>query len=182
MARYQKYFLALVPEGKLQDQVTELKLLLKEEFNIKYALKSPAHITVKMPFSYNEQKENVLIGRLKDFVQNYDTMEMVIGGVKTFGDRVVYLNVEAGKDLYHFQSELKTFCKRELKLVDELSDRNYHPHMTVAFKDLKKHPIPNIIKVLESKPISEKFVVNHLFLLIRQNGRWEICSKMEFRG
>lgn len=179
MAIIQKYFLALVPEGDLQEKATSLKEMLKEQFNIKYALKSPAHITLKMPFSYNEAKEEYLVERLKEFLKDYQSLELTVGGVRTFGDRVVYLNVDANEDLYQLQKNLKNFSKRELNLNDELSDRNFHPHMTVAFKDLKKSYLPNIIKILEGQPIMEKFISTDLFLLKRVEGRWKIQKKIK---
>lgn len=180
MASFQKYFLALVPEGELQEKATSLKEMLKERFNIKYALKSPAHITLKMPFTYNEAREDYLEQRLKEFLKDYEPLELIIGGVRKFGDRVVYLNVEAKDDLYLLQKNLKTFCKRELNIVDELSDRNFHPHMTIAFKDLKKNQLPNIIKALEEQPILEKFVPDQIFLLKRVNGMWINYKKINF--
>lgn len=179
MASFQKYFLALVPEGELQEQATFLKETLKERFNVKYALKSPAHITVKMPFTYNESKEEYLEQRLKEFLKDYHPLELIVGGVRKFGDRVVYLNVEGKEDLFFFQKNLKAFCKRELNIVDELSDRNFHPHMTIAFKDLKKNQIPNIIKVLEEQPVLERFVAEQLFLLKRVEGRWKTHKKIK---
>ncbi|MBN7814226.1 2'-5' RNA ligase family protein [Algoriphagus pacificus] len=182
MASFQKYFLALVPEGDLQERVTALKMQLKEEFNCKYALKSPAHVTLKMPFSYNEAKEESLIQSLSDFLKNYKEISLKVGGVGTFGDRVIYLKIDAGEDLFDLQRELKLYCKRELKLVDELSDRNFHPHMTIAFKDLKKAQIPNILEVLKMKSISYDFVSSQLFLLKRENRRWEIIKKIDFGG
>jgi len=66
----QKYFLAIVPIGEIQRAATALKDELKEQLNIKYALKSPAHITLKMPFSYNEAKEKVLVEKLENFLSN----------------------------------------------------------------------------------------------------------------
>lgn len=180
MANFQKYFIALVPEGEIQEKATSLKEMLKERFNIKYALKSPAHVTLKMPFSFNEVKEDYLEQRLKEFLKDYQSLELTIGGVRKFGDRVVYLNVDANEDLFLLQKHLKNFCKRELKLNDELSDRNFHPHMTIAFKDLKKIPVPNIIKALEEQPILEKFVTNQLFLLKRVGGQWVINRKIDF--
>ncbi|MBN3521375.1 RNA 2',3'-cyclic phosphodiesterase [Algoriphagus lutimaris] len=180
MASFQKYFLAIVPDGELQEKATALKLELKDRFNIKYALKSPAHITLKMPFTYNEAKEDYLIERLQEFMIHYSPLELTIGGIDTFGNRVVFLKVKGNEDLFQLQTNLKTFCKRELKLNDELSDRNYHPHMTLAFKDLKKNPIPNIIKVLDSQPIFEKIVVRQLFLLKRANGRWFTHRSVDF--
>lgn len=180
MASFQKYFLAIVPEGELQEKATSLKEVLKDQFNIKYALKSPAHITLKMPFTYNEAKEDYLIGRLQEFLLNYLPLELTIGGIGTFSNRVVFLKVEGNEDLYTLQHNLKIFCKRELKLNDELSDRNFHPHMTMAFKDLRKNPIPNIIKVLNEQPIFEKIVISQIFLLKRVNGRWFAYKSIEF--
>lgn len=182
MASFQKYFLAVVPEGELQVRLTNLKELLRERFGIKYALKSPAHVTLKMPFTFNEAKEENLINRLTMFLSSYEEFPLAISGVKTFGYRVVYLGIEQSQELIELQKNLKQFCKKELKLIDELSDRNFHPHMTMAFKDLKKTPIPNIIKVLNEKPVLEKFVVNQLFLLKRIDGRWDICKKIPFRA
>jgi len=182
MASFQKYFIALVPDGELQEKATSLKELLKERFNIKYALKSPAHITLKMPFSFNEAKEDYLEFRIKDFLKEYRPLKLIVGGIRTFGDRVVYLNVEAKEDLNFLQKNLKNFCKRELKLSDELSDRNFHPHMTIAFKDLKKIPVPNIIKALEELPVLEEINFNQLSLLKRIEGKWQIIKTIDLGG
>lgn len=182
MASFQKYFLAIVPEGELQDRLTAIKLELKEEFNIKYALKSPAHITLKMPFTYNEAKEDFLIEKLQSFAMNFLPFDLGIGGVDTFGDRVIFIKVEESLELINLQKKLREFSKKELKLVEELSDRNFHPHMTMAFKDLKKTPRQNIIEVVERKPISEKIVISQFFLLKRAEGRWNIHQTIDLKG
>ena len=67
MKNMQKYFLAILPPQEFLEKVEELKLHLREKFNVKYALKSPAHVTVKMPFSYDEHKEEKLASMLQDF-------------------------------------------------------------------------------------------------------------------
>lgn len=177
----QKYFLAIVPIGEFQDQVTNLKLEIKDRFQAKYALKSPGHITVKMPFVYNEAKEEKLIGKLQSFTNDYKPMNLTIGGVKTFGNRVIYLNVDAGKDLYDFQKELKTYCKRELNLVDELSDRNFHPHMTIAFKDINKSQFQNILKFSSEYNLEHKLEVSSIMLLKRVNHSWVLFRKINYR-
>ncbi len=176
----QKYFLAIVPEGGFQEQVTQLKLEIRDRFEAKYALKSPAHITLKMPFVYNEAKETRLIEKLGDFLQNYVPFDLEVKGVNTFGERVIYLGVEAGQDLYDLQEALKSYCKKELNLVDELSDRNYHPHMTVAFKDIKKSRFQNILHYIKIHDLTCKFTISHLALLKRVKGRWEVHTKLHF--
>lgn len=168
----QKYFLAIVPEGEFQEHVTNLKLEISEQYQAKYALKSPAHITLKMPFIYNEAKENQLIAKLKSFVGERPPMSVTINGVKTFGERVIYLAVDADQDLYDFQRDLKTFCKRELNLLDELSDRNYQPHMTIAFKDVKKSQFQNILQFAREKSIHQELKVSNIMLLKRVKNTW----------
>lgn len=52
-----KYFLAIVPDEAICDEVTILKEQLRDSFGLKYALRSPPHITLKMPFVHNEKKK-----------------------------------------------------------------------------------------------------------------------------
>ena len=178
----QKYFLAIAPEGEFEEQVTNLKLEIKNRFQAKYALKSPPHITVKMPFSYNEAKEERLIKELGGFINRYEPMHISVGGVHTFGNRVIYLGVSAGPELYDFQSDLKTFCKREMNLVDELSDRNFHPHMTIAFKDIKKAQFDNIFHYAKEVNLKEDLNVNEILLLKKLEGVWVACRKLSLRN
>ncbi|WP_339754647.1 2'-5' RNA ligase family protein [Algoriphagus aquimarinus] len=178
MKMMQKYFLAIVPEGEFQERVTNLKHEIRDRFQAKFALKSPAHITLKMPFVYNEAKEEKLTELLRNFVATYKPMTVTIKGVRTFGERVIYLGVDADQELYDFQKDLKSFCKKELNLIDELSDRNYHPHMTIAFKDLKKSQFQNIVHFATEMKLTQKLVVPHIALLKKVDGVWLLCRKV----
>ena len=75
-----KYFIAIVPDGNLQDGATKVKEDLKDAFGLKYALKSPAHVTVKMPFSWNEAKENDLIDKVGAFLKDKTGFSLVFDG------------------------------------------------------------------------------------------------------
>lgn len=177
----QKYFLAIVPEGEFQDRVTDLKLEIRDRYRAKYALKSPAHITLKMPFVYNEAKEEKLIERLGSFISDFEPLTVTIVGVHTFGERVIYLGVEAEQALYDFQKGLTTFCKRELNLVDELSDRNFHPHMTVAFKDIKKSMFQGILELATKADLHSEWKETHVALLKRMEGKWVVRTRIGFK-
>ena len=176
----QKYFLAIVPEGQIQDLATSLKLELKDRLNIKYALKSPAHITLKMPFSFNEAKEELLIEKLGGFLSTKENFKLQVNGTGTFGRRVIFWKIEADSKLYELQESIKGFCKRELNLVDELSDRNFHPHMTIAFKDVKERDFETVLNLVSSQEISQTFQVNAVVLLKRIGGRWENFYTFQF--
>ncbi len=174
----QKYFLAIVPSGQIQEAATAMKDALKTQFNIKYALKSPAHITLKMPFSYREGKENSLIEKLERFLVSKKPFELEVGGTDTFGKRVIFWKIRADSNLAELQADLKVFCKRELHLVDELSDRNYHPHMTIAFKDIKERDFDQVREFIEKAEIKESFEVSTVELLKRIDNRWQVIHSM----
>ncbi len=175
----QKYFLAIVPRGEIQELATSLKLELKEQMNIKYALKSPAHITLKMPFSYNEAKEKVLIEKLENFLSTKKSLKIKVGGTDTFGKRVIFWKVQADSSLTELQTDLKTFCKRELNLVDELSDRNYHPHMTIAFKDVKERDFDEAKALIQKSDINQPLEVCSVELLKRLDGKWVVIQSLK---
>ncbi|MDF2156263.1 2'-5' RNA ligase family protein [Algoriphagus sp. CAU 1675] len=177
----QKYFLAILPPEGFREKVEDLKQEIKEKFGIKYALKSPAHITVKMPFTYNEAKELKLFGQLEQFCSGQQPFELFIRGTDSFGRRVVFLDVEKQERLVVFQEQLKEYCKRDLKMVSELSDRNFHPHMTVAFKDMKTSYFEDVMKLVKEKKLNCRFEVSKLTLLKRVLGRWEVWKEFELK-
>ncbi len=178
----QKYFLALVPPPEILERAHEVKLLIREHFGIKYALKSPPHVTLKMPFSYNEAKEEFLENKLRDFLQVQKPFQVKIDGVGTFGNRVIYLGIEQSPELLLLQSNLKSFCKKELNLIDELSDRNYHPHLTVAFKDLKPSHFLEVLSLVKNHSFDAQFEAIELSILKRKEGKWSLNRKLPFEG
>ncbi|MEP0713226.1 2'-5' RNA ligase family protein [Algoriphagus sp.] len=177
----QKYFLAIVPEGEFQDRVKQLKLEIKDRFQAKFALKSPAHITLKMPFVYNEAKEDELIRKLGEFIAGYNSFNVTVAGLGNFGTRVIYLDVEGEDALYVLQRELISYFKRTLKLTDELSDRNFQPHMTVAFKDIKRSQFQNILAVVGKQEFQEVISVSKIVVLKKVLGQWEAINFLELR-
>jgi 2'-5' RNA ligase len=172
----QKYFIAIVPEGEIQEKAADLKLQLKEKFNLKYALRSPAHVTLKMPFLWNEAKEDRLRSELGLFFQGQLPFRLKFKGIGKFSDRVIYMKVSENKALRRLQTELTMMCKIQLNLAQELSDYAYHPHMTIAFKDLKKGRFEEYFEFIKSKSFSRQMKVDHIALLKREDGRWAVLQ------
>ncbi|WP_160111260.1 RNA 2',3'-cyclic phosphodiesterase [Algoriphagus boritolerans] len=178
----QKYFLALLPPPEILEMAQDIKMLIRDQFGIKYALKSPPHITLKMPFSYNEAKESILEEKLARFLEAQKPFEVKIAGVGTFGNRVIFLGIEKSTELMAMQSSVKTFCKRELNLVDELSDRNYHPHLTVSFKDLKPGNFFEVLELVRQQSFRAYFNAGEITILKRLNQKWIPYRNLPFGG
>jgi 2'-5' RNA ligase len=177
-----KYFLALVPQGQIQENATALKEELKLLFNVKYALKSPAHVTIKMPFNYNELKEEILVAKLEKFFVPFGPFNLDFNGFDRFGKRVIFVNVMPCVSLNKLQEELGRFCKLELKLTNELSDRAFHPHMTLAFKDIKSKNFDTYWRHVKNKHFKTRYPVEDVALLKRVAGRWEVIYRFILKG
>ena len=180
MKKIQKYFLAIVPPEPIFSKSEEIKKEIKQKFNLKYALKSPSHITLKMPFSFNEAKEDYLSLRVSKFLEDQKNFTVKISGIGSFSRRVIFQQVITNQSLTSFQLDIKNFCKRELHLVEELSDRNYHPHLTLAFKDLTPLKFEGVINLCNELQFEAEFVVDRLYLVKRTEGQWLIHKSITF--
>ena len=180
MKRMGKYFLAFMPPTVLAEEFAELKEQLQLRFNVKYALKSPSHLTLKMPFSYNEAKEGLLQEQLLQYLKDKKPFLVQVAGVSNFGQRVIYHRVVPCEPLTNMQLGLRAFCKKSLHLVEELSDRNFQPHLTLAYKDLKVSQFDEVLAFAREQAITAEFLADRLFLLKRIEGRWKILGSLAF--
>ena len=62
---FRKFFIAIVPPEPLLSEIQDIKQSIFEKHNVKGALRSPGHITLHMPFSWEEEKEEKLISSLQ---------------------------------------------------------------------------------------------------------------------
>lgn len=175
-----KYFLALMPPAPLADQLAQLKGQIQERFQVKYAVKSPSHLTLKMPFSYNEAKEDKLQEQLSRFLEHQDPFVVKISGVGSFGQRVIYHRVNSCESLHSLQVGLRSFCRKSLHLVEELSDRNFQPHLTMAYKDLKPCLFDELLTFARASSITAEFLADRLFILKKVEGRWKVNCVLSF--
>ena len=60
----------------------------------------------------------------------------------------------------------------------ELSDQNFQPHLTLAYKDLKKDIFVEALAFAKANPIEAEFEVEQLFLMKRTKGRWNIQAHL----
>ncbi|ERM83601.1 hypothetical protein P872_02970 [Rhodonellum psychrophilum GCM71 = DSM 17998] len=169
-----KYFVAYVPEGEIQEEATKLKLELYEAFNLKYALKSPSHVTLKMPFSWNEAKEEKLIQKIKEFFDGFQALPLTFQGFGKFGRRVIFVNVVGNPELSKMQREFSSYCKTALNQVEELSDKSFRPHMTLAYKDTKENRFEEYWDFISQKKFSKEVLVDKIALLKRVERKWQV--------
>ena len=175
-----KYFVGLLPPAPLEAQFKTIKQGFADQFQVKYALQAPAHLTLKMPFRYKEAKEKELGVRLTTLLEGQMPFLLHVTGIGHFGKRNIHQQVAPSESLLHLQTNLRSFCKRSLHLVEELSDRNFQPHLTLAYKDLKPSHFEEVVAFARKNAIKGEFLVEQAYLLKKVEGRWKVIAPLAF--
>lgn len=173
-----KYFIAIVIPEPVLSEIEGIKRELFVAHNLKGALRSPAHITLHRPFEWKEEKESELIEKLKQF-KFENRFDIVLKNFAFFEPRVIFVDVLANMFLNDLHMQLTHYAKRELKLFNEAEDlRGFHPHVTVAFRDLKK----GLFYQLKDECITKRFEYSFSFqgfTLLKLHKKWEALHKFD---
>lgn len=175
-----KYFIGLLPPPALETSLHQVKADLKAHFQVKYALQSPAHLTLKMPFRYKEGKEQELVIRFTSLLEEQQSFSLQLKGIGHFGRRNIHHQLAPSSPLLELQKRLRGFCKRYLHLAEELSDRNFQPHLTLAYKDLKVVHFEEVLAFAKKNAVSDDFLVDRAYLLKNVEGRWKVLAPLIF--
>jgi 2'-5' RNA ligase len=175
----QRYFLAIVPSGPVYDEALKLKHYFKETYNSGAALNSPPHITLHMPFKWKESKEDRLIFALKEFTSQQKSFHVTLTDFGSFEPRVIFIDVQKNEVLGDLQKNLKRFCKTELNLFNaDYKEFAYHPHLTLAFRDLKKVEFYKAWEEFKDKKLEASFTINSIALLKHDGKEWRIFKNL----
>lgn len=177
-----KYFIGLLLPPAFEFQINMLKQGIAAQFQVKFALLSPAHLTLKMPFRYKEAKERELGLRLTTLLETQAPFQLQLAGIGHFGRRNIHQQVAPSESLVQLQTMLRSFCKRSLHLVEELSDRNFQPHVTLAYKDLKPTHFEEVLAFARENAGHGVFLVEQAYLLKKVEGRWKAVAPLIFGG
>jgi 2'-5' RNA ligase len=79
------------------------------------------------------------------------------------------------------QQQLHRFVKIELNLFNaQYRDKPFHPHITLAFRDLKKDKFEIAWQEFKGKKYTEKFDVNGITLLKHDGKVWIPYANFDF--
>ncbi len=174
-----RYFLAILPPEEVQSKVMEVKESFRDAFNSKAALRSPAHITLHMPFIWKERNESRLIDLLAR-ANKTEKFTLQLNGYGAFAPRSIFIKNDFSQPLIDFQKALVAYTKRELNLFNATHNKGFHPHMTVAFRDLKKDQFELAWNEFENKGFQTQFDVDSFWLLKYDGKKWRGYKEFDF--
>ena len=176
------YFIAVVPEQPLFDRITKIKNYFAVNYNSRAALRSPPHITLLMPFQWKSAKEDQLLLALKEAVAGFESFDIKLNGFGAFPPRVIYIRVLEQPELVLLKNAVNNTALQKWNLTQVIDERPFHPHLTVAFRDLRKAQFHEAWQEFETKSFQESFTVRDLVLLKHNGKHWDIYEKFPFRS
>ena len=175
------YFIAIIPPQPIKNDIQQIKETFAHTYNVYHALKSPPHITLIPPFKLSDSDGSKLSEFLNHFARDVEPFNLTIDNYACFKPRVIFLKPilnDALADLYD-QSSKRFF---EVFPVGKPSKRPFHPHLTIAFRDLKPGTFRKAWLECKNKIFQASFSVDRLFLLKHNGKRWEASEEFSFRN
>lgn len=172
------YFIALVPPQPTFDQAWEIKEYFAEKYNSRAALKSPPHITLYMPFRMKEKKEAELVDELQAILREVRAFQIVLDGFDAFAPRVIYIDVEKTGRLSELYQEVRRKMQKLLHQDNaDWKNRGFTPHLTVAFRDLKRGHFQEAWEEFRERPFTASWNVEDVCLLKHNGKKWNLYKK-----
>ncbi|MBX2870802.1 MAG: 2'-5' RNA ligase family protein [Saprospiraceae bacterium] len=167
------FFIAILPPRDLQQEVTSFKEYASTHFNSKHALRSPPHITLISPFRWPVADRNSLNRFLDSFRFLSSPFDLKLQDFDCFAPRVIFVDVKTEPLLVEMQEQLKTEIERALG-VEHKGPFGFHPHMTIAFRDLEQSVFPQAWAYFSEQSYLRTFTVENLTLLRHQVDGWQV--------
>lgn len=180
MKRHPLFFIALLPPAELQVEVTAFKELIARKWRAVHALKSPPHLTLQPPFEWPQKDLPALKICLRVFAHRQAPFPVQLDNFGAFPPRVVFVQPTANPSLQALFTNLIECLNRELRLNDTRNYWPFHPHMTIAHRDLKESYFPAVWDYFKSQSFQRDFTATSISLLASVRGKWEVIADFPF--
>ena len=174
------YFIAIVAPEEINQQVLKWKKYFKDHFECTVALKSPAHITLIPPFWMKEDLEDDLINSIKDFSGTKNKFEITLKDFEAFKPKVIFVDVVKCEVLNDIYRSFANYIFSENKFPIKKDDRPFHPHVTLATRDLYKKAFLEVWEIFSKKKYEAFWIVSGISLLRHNKKNWDVIFTSQF--
>lgn len=173
------YYIAILAPGDINEKLLEWKKFMRDHFNCKAALKSPAHITLIIPFWMEGDDQPALENALKTYCDTQRKFDILLSNFNSFKPRVIYVDVMRSGQLAQLRNDLEAFLAKR-KFPVKKSNNEFHPHITIATRDLRKKDFAEAWKHFENKQYEAYFTATGLTIMKHSGTAWSPIYSADF--
>jgi 2'-5' RNA ligase len=175
------YYVALILPEILNEKVLYYKQMMLDKYGCKVGLKSPAHITMIPPFWMHPDKEPSLISDLDRLSSGIQPFTVRTNNFSAFKPRTLFIAVADNQSL----SLLKSVADNHFKGTHygiKTETRPFHPHITIATRDLFKKDFADAWNYFSDKNFEEEWTATGLSLLKHNKKNWDVYHTSQFKN
>jgi 2'-5' RNA ligase len=171
-AEKKMYYIALLCPLAIDEQIDVYKQAVKTNFGCEVAAKSPAHITLITPFFLSDAKYADLVQKLENFDCIITDVDIAVEGFNFFGKRVIFADVQVSDNLTALQEQVENYLKNSGFPFIREAKKPFHPHVTIATRDLKEEDFDAAWSMFDGKSFSASFSTNAIHLMKMVDDKW----------
>ena len=175
------FFIAIVPTKNVADAITAIKHDFAARFGSSRALRVMPHITLKAPFKMPESKRAGLLqwfGKLDLKCAAFDVILKDFGAFDNPENPVIFVKPETSALLEKLQTAIIDKVSSLLPKAVGMTDTHFHPHMTVAYRDLTRENFENAWAEYQHRAFSASFRADAICLLEHDGTKWNIVATL----
>ena len=152
-----------------------------EKYNCKVGLKSPAHITLVPPFWMQEEKEEQLINDIMLMSNQLQPFNMATHNFSAFKPRTIFIAPKPNEELNKVKKAIDDFFKTNSFYNIKIDARPFHPHITIATRDLYKKSFHEIWPWFAEKEFIAEWIVEGISVLSHNKKNWDVIHTSQFQ-
>ena len=174
------YFVAIVPPPDISDKVVAVRQDFASRFDSWRSLKVIPHITLKATFTVPSDLHSNVMKWFSIFRTPLKAFEQELDGFGSFPNKnspVIFIRSVMNESLKELQKQiLQHFLQYFPKQLVAGIEYNFHPHMTVAYRDLSPENFHKAWNEYKQKSFHESFRVENFCLLQHDKKQWNIIA------
>jgi 2'-5' RNA ligase len=175
------YFIALVLPPDLNEEILSYKKLVLERFDCKVGLKSPAHITIVPPFWMEEDNEKQLLSDVELLSHNIAPFFIGTNNFSAFKPRTIFIDIQKNEALNQVKKISDDFFKQKPGYKIKIENRPFHPHITIATRDLHKKTFYEAWQLFGNKEFKKEWMAGGLSVLRHNKKDWDVIYTSAFQ-
>lgn len=172
------YLTAILPPPELSEQIDDIRKELSERYKIYAALKPPVHITLYRPINIKDDFENTLIKLLKPVCYSHTPFTQDLLNFESFNIQTLFISAVKNPLLGSLQKDIASvFNKNKIDPKEVKGNTTFHPHITIAYRDIPPDVFPKIWQELKNRKFKRSFLIDR-FTLLKHNGKqWQVFKE-----
>jgi 2'-5' RNA ligase len=174
------YFIAILLPDQLCTRVRAIQQYIAGKFHSRKSLRVIPHITLKAPFTFKRNRNGELLSWFSGLEIDVRPFEQELRNFGSFNNTkspVIYIKPTATESLHKLQQQvIEQFSQAFPEQPINFSEKNFSPHVTVAYRDLQPAQFREAWKEFSQYDFTDQFSVQALQLLRHDGQKWNVVE------